>query len=134
MRKFDMEKIIIKTTKRVDLVDITEKIGSLVRKSGIKEGICFLFCPHTTAGITINENADPSVRHDIINVLNKLIPQDGNYAHAEGNADSHAKATLIGPSLSIFIENGELCLGSWQGVYFCEGDGPRQREVWVKII
>ncbi|MCM8794143.1 MAG: secondary thiamine-phosphate synthase enzyme YjbQ [Candidatus Omnitrophica bacterium] len=129
-----MEKIILKTTKRIDLVDITDKIESLVEKSRVKEGICFLFCPHTTAGLTINENADPSVRYDIMNTLKRIIPENGNYAHTEGNADSHIKSTLFGHSLTIFIENGRLSLGTWQGIYFCEGDGPRQREVWVKII
>lgn len=128
-----MEKISVKTTKRIDLVDITDKVENLVEKSGIKEGICFIFCPHTTAGLTINENADPSVRYDIINTLNKLIPEDGDYSHTEGNADSHIKSSLLGQSLTIFIENGKLCLGTWQGIYFCEADGPRQREVWVKI-
>ncbi|MFN7170192.1 MAG: secondary thiamine-phosphate synthase enzyme YjbQ, partial [Candidatus Omnitrophota bacterium] len=126
-----MEKIILKTTKRIDLVDITDKIESLVEKSRVKEGICFLFCPHTTAGLTINENADPSVRYDIMNTLKRIIPENGNYAHTEGNADSHIKSTLFGHSLTIFIENGRLSLGTWQGIYFCEADGPRQREVWV---
>ncbi|MCM8765262.1 MAG: secondary thiamine-phosphate synthase enzyme YjbQ [Candidatus Omnitrophica bacterium] len=129
-----MEKISLRTTKRVELVDITDKVESLVAKSGVKEGVSFLFCPHTTAGLTINENADPSVRYDIINTLNKLIPEDGDYAHTEGNADSHIKSSLFGQSLTLFIENGRLCLGTWQGIYFCEGDGPRQREVWVKVI
>ncbi|MGE4357773.1 MAG: secondary thiamine-phosphate synthase enzyme YjbQ [Candidatus Omnitrophota bacterium] len=129
-----MEKISIKTVKRIDLVDITDKVKNLVIKSGVKDGICFLFCPHTTAGLTINENADPSVRYDIINTLNNLIPENKNYTHAEGNADSHIKSALLGQSLTVFIENGNLCLGTWQGIYFCEGDGPRQREVWVKIV
>lgn len=115
-------------------MDITDKVKNLVIKSGVKDGICFLFCPHTTAGLTINENADPSVRYDIINTLNNLIPENKNYTHAEGNADSHIKSALLGQSLTVFIENGNLCLGTWQGIYFCEGDGPRQREVWVKIV
>ena len=129
-----MEKINIKTNKRIELVDITDKIRSVVNKSGIKSGICFVFCPHTTAGLTINENADPSVQKDIIKTLNKLIPEDGSYEHSEGNADSHVKSSLFGSSLNIFIEDGRLSLGTWQGVYFCEGDGPRSREAWIKII
>lgn len=129
-----MQKINIRTSKRVELVDITGEIQNMVSKSKTKEGICFLFCPHTTAGLTINENADPSVRKDIINTLNKLVPQDSAYAHTEGNADSHIKSSLFGSSLTIFIESGQLKLGTWQGIYFCEGDGPRQREVWIKIL
>ncbi len=129
-----MEKINIKTAKRIDLVDITRDIQTIVSKCKIKQGVCFVFCPHTTAGLTINENADPSVQRDIINALNKLVPENAGYAHSEGNADSHVKSSLFGASLNIFIESGELVLGTWQGIYFCEGDGPRTREVWVKII
>lgn len=129
-----MEKINIKTTKRTDLVDITDEAQDIITKSKIKAGVCFLFCPHTTAGLTINENADPSVKRDIINTLNKLVPEGASYSHSEGNADSHIKSSLLGQSLSIFIENSQLLLGTWQGVYFAECDGPRSREVWVKII
>jgi secondary thiamine-phosphate synthase enzyme len=129
-----MEKINIKTTKRIDLIDITEEIQNVVSKSKVKNGICFLFCPHTTAGLTINENADPSVRRDIINTLNKLVPENAGYSHMEGNADSHVKSSLLGSSLTIFIEGGRLSFGTWQGIYFCEGDGPRQREVWIKFL
>ena len=129
-----MEKVNIKTTKRIDLIDITDEIQNIVAKSKTKEGICFIFCPHTTAGLTINENADPSVRQDIINALGKLIPEGEGYSHAEGNADSHIKSSLFGSSLTIFIENGQLAFGTWQGIYFCESDGPRVREVWIKII
>jgi secondary thiamine-phosphate synthase enzyme len=129
-----MEKINIRTTKRIDLIDITDQIQNIVAKSKVKDGICFLFCPHTTAGLTINENADPSVRQDITNALNKLIPEGAGYMHAEGNADSHIKSSLFGSSLTIFIEDGQLAFGIWQGIYFCEGDGPRSREVWVKVI
>jgi len=128
-----MEKINIRTSKRIDLVDITKDIQHVVSKSKIKDGVCFVFCPHTTAGLTINENADPSVRRDIINTLNKLVPEGVGYSHSEGNADSHIKSSLFGSSLTIFIENSQLALGTWQGIYFCEGDGPRSREVWIKI-
>ena len=129
-----MEKINLKTTSRTELIDITDKIQKSVSGSQVKDGVCFIFCPHTTAGLTINENADPSVKSDIVNALNKLIPHNANYTHAEGNADSHIKSSLIGSSLSIFIEDNQLALGTWQGIYFCEGDGPRTREVWVKIM
>ncbi len=129
-----MEKINIKTSRRIDLVDITDEIQNIVSKSKVKDGICFIFCPHTTAGMTINENADPEVRRDIINTLNKLVPENASYAHTEGNADSHIKSSIFGSSLTIFIEAGQLAFGTWQGIYFCEGDGPRNREVWIKII
>jgi secondary thiamine-phosphate synthase enzyme len=129
-----MEKLSLNSNRRIELIDITDKIQAAVSKSKINEGICVVFCPHTTAGLTINENADPSVQSDIINALNKLIPENAGYAHSEGNADSHVKSSLFGTSLNIIVENGRLCLGTWQGIYFCEGDGPRSREIWIKII
>lgn len=129
-----MDKIHIKTSHRVELVDITEQIQSIVSKNKVSDGVCFIFCPHTTAGLTINENADPSVKRDIINALNKLVPENSGYAHSEGNSDSHIKSSLFGSSLTIFIEAGQLALGRWQGVCFCEGDGPRAREAWVKVV
>lgn len=128
-----MEKIKIKTGSRIELVDITDKVQAVVSKSSIKDGICFVFCPHTTAGLTINENADPSVQSDIIKSLNKLIPENAGYSHGEGNSDAHIKSSLFGQSPTIFIEDGRLALGTWQGIYFAESDGPRNREVWVKI-
>jgi secondary thiamine-phosphate synthase enzyme len=129
-----MEKISIKTGSRIELVDITAKIQAAVAKSRIKEGVCFIFCPHTTAGLTINENADPSVQRDILNALNRLVPAGAGYTHSEGNADSHIKSSIFGSSLTIFIEDGQLAFGTWQGIYFCEGDGPRSREAWIKIL
>ncbi|RJP27294.1 MAG: YjbQ family protein [Candidatus Omnitrophota bacterium] len=129
-----LEKLSIKTNKRFELLDITERIKRIVAVSRVKEGICFIFCPHTTAGLTINENADPSARKDIISLLSKLIPEDYPYEHAEGNSDSHIRSSLLGASLSIFITGGEMALGAWQGIYFCESDGPRSREVWVKVV
>jgi secondary thiamine-phosphate synthase enzyme len=129
-----MEKINLRTNKRVELIDITDKIQLVVSKSKIKDGICFVFCPHTTAGLSINENADPEVKRDIINTLNKLVPANAGYSHTEGNADSHVKSSILGSSLTIFIEGGQLALGTWQGIYFCEGDGPRSREAWVKVV
>jgi secondary thiamine-phosphate synthase enzyme len=128
-----MERLSVKTNSRIELIDVTDKIQAVVTKSKVKEGVCFVFCPHTTAGLTINENADPSVRKDIINTLNKLIPANAGYAHSEGNADSHVKSSLFGATLTVFVEAGELALGTWQGIYFYEADGPRSREVWVKI-
>ncbi len=129
-----MEKIIVQTRKRNDFVEITDKIESIVKSKNIKSGICFIFVPHTTCGLTINENADISVRKDIIEKLSELVPEDGNYSHIEGNSDSHIKSTIVGHSLSVFIENNSLQLGTWQGIFLCEFDGPRTREVWLKII
>jgi secondary thiamine-phosphate synthase enzyme len=129
-----MEKINIKTNNRIDLIDITDKVRAVASKSKVKDGICFVFCPHTTAGLTINENADPQVKRDIINTLNKLVPENAGYAHSEGHADSHIKSSFFGSALTVFIEDGQLALGTWQGVYFCEGDGPRSREVRIKIL
>jgi secondary thiamine-phosphate synthase enzyme len=129
-----MEKLNVKTSRRIELIDITDRVQAAVAKSKTKSGICVVFCPHTTAGLTINENADPSVQSDLINALNKLIPANAGYAHSEGNADSHVKSSLFGSSLNVILEDGQLQLGTWQGIYFCESDGPRSREVWIKII
>jgi secondary thiamine-phosphate synthase enzyme len=129
-----MEKITIQTRKRNDFVEITDRIEDIVKSKNVKSGICFIFVPHTTCGLTINENADISVRKDIIDKLSEIVPEDGDYSHMEGNSDSHIKSTIVGHSLSIFIENNSLQLGTWQGIFLCEFDGPRTREVWVKII
>jgi len=129
-----MEKINVKTTKQVEFVDITEKIRLLITGQNIETGHCTIFVPHTTAGITINENADPCVRRDIIAKLNKVIPLADNYTHSEGNSAAHIKASLLGFSLHVLIEKGTLQLGTWQGIYFAEFDGPRSRQVWVSIV
>lgn len=123
----------IHTLRRLEFVDITDKIGKVVKESRVSEGVCHVFAPHTTAGLTINENADPSVKADILNTLNKLVPQNGGYAHTEGNSDAHIKSSILGNTKSIFIENGYLKLGTWQGIFFCEFDGPRRRKVWIRI-
>lgn len=124
----------VKTHSQTELVDITSAVQKIVAASKIDEGVCCLYVPHTTAAITINENADPSVRKDILKEINKIVPFEDNYSHLEGNAAAHIKSTLVGVSLSIFIRKGRLDLGTWQGIYFCEFDGPRSREVWIKII
>ncbi|MBL7170861.1 MAG: YjbQ family protein [Candidatus Omnitrophica bacterium] len=129
-----MEKISIKTNHRAELLDITDKVQAIVSKGRVKSGMCFIFCPHTTAGLTINENADPSVTRDITNTLKKLLPEGAGYSHSEGNSDSHIKSSLFGSSLSVIVQGGSLAFGTWQGIYFCESDGPRHREVWVKIV
>jgi secondary thiamine-phosphate synthase enzyme len=128
-----VEKLKLKTNNRVELLDITEKVLKIVEQSKVSDGLCVVFCPHTTAGLTINENADPSVKADIVKTLNKLIPENAGYAHQEGNSDSHIKSSLFGPSLTVIVENNQLMLGTWQGIYFCESDGPRNREVWIKV-
>ena len=124
----------VKTRAKTEFVDITSEIQDIVDDSGIKSGLCFAYVPHTTAGITINEGADPSVVHDIQKTLNKLIPHCANYSHMEGNSDAHIKTTIVGASDTIIIKGGKLLLGTWQSVFFCEFDGPRQRRVQVKII
>lgn len=123
----------LSTTSHNQLLDITDRIGQLVARSGIEEGFCYIFNPHTTAALTINENADPSVVRDILTQLDTTIPWQGDYRHAEGNSAAHIKASLFGPALQIMIEGGQLVLGTWQGIYFCEFDGPRQRQLDVKI-
>lgn len=115
------------------MVDITAKIAEAVRAAGTEEGICTIYCPHTTAGLTINEHADPDVAADVIERLEKLVPYQANYAHLEGNADAHIKAVLTGNSVQLIVRNSSLALGTWQGIFFCEFDGPRQRRVWIQI-
>ncbi len=129
-----METYKVETHRREELVDITHLAQDAVSKSGHDAGFVFCFVPHTTAGITINENADPDVKRDIIYKLNKEIPQSDNYHHSEGNADAHIKASLMGFSQQILFENRRLVLGTWQGLYFCEFDGPRQRRVIIKVV
>jgi len=124
----------VRTNSRFEMLDITGQVRSLLKESKIKSGICHLFIPHTTAAVTINENADPDVPRDIIIALDRLIPFMGNYRHREGNAAAHIKSSLIGVSETIFIENGDLLLGTWQSLFFCEFDGPRTRKVFVKLI
>jgi secondary thiamine-phosphate synthase enzyme len=124
----------IRTGARTEFIDITGKIQETVRESKARDGVCYLFVPHTTAAITINENADPSVQHDILMELNKVIPFDDNYRHSEGNSAAHIKASIVGFSETVFVESGTLLLGTWQGIYFCEFDGPRTRRLHVKMI
>jgi secondary thiamine-phosphate synthase enzyme len=129
-----LEKLEVKTHKKVELIDITREIKEAIGKAGVKEGICTVFVPHTTAGITINENADPDVVRDIIYLVNKIIPFQENYKHIEGNSPGHIKSSLFSASLTIIVENGVPLLGTWQGIYFCEFDGPRNRKLFVKVI
>jgi len=128
------ETIPVRTSKRCDMIDITAQVAAVVRNSGIAIGECTVFCNHTTCAITINENADPDVVHDILMTLEELFPQNRKgYRHNEGNSDSHVKSSLVGVSEQILIEQGRMILGTWQGIYFCEFDGPRSRTVTVQI-
>ena len=129
-----MEKLIVKTTKHVQMLDITRDVQRVVTESGVQEGICMVFIPHTTAAVTINENADPDVVRDFTMELDKIVPWEDGYHHMEGNSAAHLKSSMIGFSEHIIIEDGKLVLGTWQGIYFCEYDGPRHRKVYVKII
>ncbi len=124
----------VRTESRIEMVDITGRIQELVRSGGVTEGVCHVFVAHTTAGLTINENADPSVQADIFLVLNKIISDREAYRHGEGNSPAHIKASLMGPDLTVLVNNGSLLLGTWQGVYLCEFDGPRTRKVHIKIM
>ena len=123
----------IKTPKREVLINITSMIAKIVEDSSVKEGVCRIFVPHTTAGITINENADPAVMKDIIMQLKKIIPKNSRFSHMEGNSDSHIKSTLTGPNIEVIIHTGNLVLGIWQGIMFAEYDGPRNRKIFVQI-
>lgn len=124
----------VRTTSLVEMVDITSQVQELVQHSGVEEGVCHLFEAHTTAGLTINENADPSVQADILMVLNRIISDQEAYRHLEGNSPAHIKASLMGAQLTVLVSNGRLLLGTWQGIYLCEFDGPRTRKVHIKIM
>ena len=130
----DLMLLSVKTSARTELIDITSRIIDQVKKSGVSDGLCMLYVPHTTGAVTINESADPSVRGDILMVLNQMVPWEANYKHLEGNSPAHVKATLVGASELIAIENSALVLGTWQGIFFCEFDGPRTRKIHVRIM
>lgn len=129
-----MYEIEINTTEQVQFVDITQRIEDIVKKNEFENGICTVFVPHTTAAVTINENADPDVSTDMIKEINKIVPFSDKYRHFEGNSAAHIKSSMIGASETIIIENRKLKLGRWQGIYICEFDGPRKRKIWVKSI
>jgi len=129
-----LKEITIKTNTQTQILDITAQVQKVVGESGIEEGLCCVFVPHTTAGVTINENADPSVKQDIVMELNKVIPFNDNYSHSEGNSAAHIKASIIGSSVNVPVKDNNLLLGTWQGICFCEFDGPRRRHFYVKIV
>ena len=124
----------VRTRQRTEMVDITGDVQGIVRSSGVRDGICVVCCPHTTAGITVNENADPSVVRDMLKETNKIVPFEDGYEHSEGNSAAHIKSSLFGASETFIVENGDLMLGTWQGIYFAEFDGPRTRNVRVQVI
>ncbi|NLP11390.1 YjbQ family protein [bacterium] len=127
-------RIALSTRDRVQLIDITRRVEEVVTESGIEEGVCVIFVPHTTAGVTINENADPDVVADMIQAVNKAVPFQDNYRHEEGNSAAHIKSSLFGPTVTLLVAAGALVLGTWQGIYFAEFDGPRSRSFFVKVI
>jgi secondary thiamine-phosphate synthase enzyme len=129
-----MDIIEIRTRAKEEFVDLTAEVGRVVAASGVASGVCVVAVPHTTAGITVNENADPDVRADLLMTLRRIVPDTLPYAHAEGNSPAHVKATLVGSSVSLIVEGGRLQLGTWQGIFFCEFDGPRPRKVWIQIV
>ncbi|MFQ6066659.1 MAG: secondary thiamine-phosphate synthase enzyme YjbQ [bacterium] len=128
-----LKRISLSTHSQTELINITSQVEEIVKETQVKEGTCRVFVPHTTAGILINEGADPSVKRDILNQLDKIVPWSGDYQHREGNSPAHIKASLVGSSETIFVEASRLVLGTWQSLYFCEFDGPRHRQVIVKI-
>ncbi len=129
-----MQTFQVGTSTQTEFINVTRSVQEAVRKTGVENGICIIFIPHTTAGVTINENADPSVVQDIIMELNKVVPFKDPYHHMEGNSPAHIKGSLVGCSQIVFVQSGKLALGTWQGIFFCEFDGPRNREVYVKVI
>jgi len=129
-----MEVLKVRTGRRTQLLDVTVAVERTVAESGVATGVCYVFVPHTTAGVMINEHADPDVATDLEGVFDRLVPHSGPYRHAEGNSDSHAKAVMVGASQMIFVEKGKLALGTWQGIFLCEFDGPRERKIWVKVV
>ncbi|WP_207690139.1 secondary thiamine-phosphate synthase enzyme YjbQ [Desulfonema limicola] len=126
--------ITVKSKLKTEFIDITSQVGQAVSCSGVSNGLCMVYVPHTTAAVTINENADPTVKSDILNVLNNIIPWNADYKHLEGNSPAHIKSSLIGASELIAVENNKLILGTWQGIFFCEFDGPRTRKVHISFI
>ena len=129
-----MIRLPVKTNSQTEMIDVTAQVQDQVTESGITEGLCVVFVPHTTAAVTINESADPAVKHDILMVLNKIVPWKEAYHHMEGNSPAHLKTSIIGSSETIVVEKGRLVLGSWQGIFFCEFDGPRTRKLDIRLI
>src|SRR5262245_8892882 len=129
-----MKKFSVRTARRTQFLDVTGQVERIVSESGVESGVCYVYVPHTTAGVTINEHADPDVASDVEAALDRLIPHEGPYRHAEGNSDSHIKTILVGTCQTIFVDGGKMALGRWQGIFLCEFDGPRERKLYVKVV
>jgi secondary thiamine-phosphate synthase enzyme len=134
LKERSMQVVDITTKTREEIVDITAEVASAVIQAGLKDGVCLVYIPHTTAGVTVNENADPTVKSDMLMALKHVVPDKLPYRHSEGNSPAHVKAALAGSSVALIVEDGRLQLGRWQGIYFCEFDGPRRRQVWAKFL
>ena len=125
----------VKTASRSQMVDVTDRVQRILTQTGVEDGFVIVYVPHTTAAVTINENADPDVKHDLLKKLEEMVPKrESYYRHGEGNSDSHVKVSMVGPSVTVIVDQGRLVLGRWQGIYFCEFDGPRERELYVKVV
>ncbi len=124
----------VKSSRRTEFIDITAQVQEEITEAGMESGVCYVYVPHTTAGVTINEGADPSVQEDMLSILSRLVPQNPKYRHAEGNSDAHVKSSMIGASLSVPVHEGKLILGTWQAIFFAEFDGPRHRRVALKLL
>ncbi|MDA8066369.1 MAG: secondary thiamine-phosphate synthase enzyme YjbQ [Thermaerobacter sp.] len=129
-----MREIVVDSGHKVELLDVTQRVQAAVRETGVTQGVCQLFVPHTTAGLAVNEAADPDVSLDLVTSLERMVPGFGPYRHREGNSPAHLKAVLVGPSLGLLVEGGTVLLGTWQGIFLCEFDGPRRRKIWVKVL
>lgn len=130
----DLQTIDIRTASREEMIDITNQVRAAIRRSGITSGLCCVYCPHTTAGVTLQENSDPDVKADMVGQLARVVPRDAPFRHGEGNSDAHIKSSLVGSSVTIIVEDGKPMLGRWQAVFFCEFDGPRERQVHIKVV
>lgn len=128
-----MQTLKIKTTEKQRMIDVTKQVQSRVRESGVTRGVCTIFCPHTTAAVTLQEKTDPDVKRDMLDALDRAVPLKANYRHAEGNSAAHIKASLVGSSVQLFVENRKVVLGSWQAIYLCEFDGPRDRSLLIRV-
>jgi len=130
----DIQTFELRTATREEMIDITPQVRSAVKRSGVSDGICCLYCPHTTAGVTIQENSDPDVKADMVAHLNRVVPKNAPFRHDEGNSDAHIKSSIIGATATLIVEDGKPLLGTWQAVFFCEFDGPRERSVRIKVV
>jgi secondary thiamine-phosphate synthase enzyme len=129
-----MQTIDIKTTTREEMIDVTALVRSAIKQTGVSDGIACVYCPHTTAAVTMQENTDPDVKADLVGHMSRVVPRSGPFRHDEGNSDAHIKSSLVGPSLTVIVSGGRPILGSWQAIFFCEFDGPRDRKVLVKVV